>query len=56
MRVEKAKQFLKRGMAVAEVAIAVGLSDQSHLNRHFKRIVGVTPGQYRKMSTSFKPN
>lgn len=56
IRVEKAKQFLSQGMSIAEVAIAVGMSDQSHLTRHFKRIVGVTPGQYRRMSTSFKTN
>jgi AraC-like DNA-binding protein len=54
IRVEKAKQFLSQGMSIAEVAIAVGMSDQSHLTRHFKRIVGVPPGQYRRMSTSFK--
>jgi AraC-like DNA-binding protein len=24
----------------------VGFSDQSHLSRHFKRLVGVAPGQY----------
>jgi AraC-like DNA-binding protein len=54
IRVEKAKQCLRQGMAIAQTAIAVGLADQSHLNRHFKRIVGISPGQYRKMSTSFK--
>jgi AraC-like DNA-binding protein len=25
---------------------ATGFSDQSHLTRYFKRIVGVTPGRY----------
>lgn len=54
IRVEKAKQLLAQGKSVAEVAIAVGMSDQSHLTRHFKRIVGTTPGRYRSMSTSFK--
>ncbi|MCU0569206.1 MAG: AraC family transcriptional regulator [Oculatellaceae cyanobacterium Prado106] len=48
IRVEKAKQLLQQGMEIAAVAIAVGLSDQSHLTRHFKQIVGITPGQYRK--------
>jgi AraC-like DNA-binding protein len=52
VRVEKAKRLLSQEMTLAEVAIAVGLSDQSHLNRHFKRIVGITPGQYRQMSTA----
>lgn len=54
IRVEKAKQFLKQGMSLAETAIAVGMADQSHLNRHFKRIVGISPGQYRRVSISFK--
>ncbi|NJK49324.1 helix-turn-helix transcriptional regulator [Candidatus Gracilibacteria bacterium] len=54
IRVRKAKQFLEKGMSVADAAIAVGMSDQSHLTRHFKRIFGITPGCYRKMSTSFK--
>ena len=54
VRVDHAKYLLRQGMAIAEVAIAVGMSDQSHLNRHFKSIVGVTPGHYRRMSISFK--
>jgi AraC-like DNA-binding protein len=54
IRVEKAKQFLSQGISIAETAIAVGMSDQSHLTRHFKRIIGVSPGHYRTMSTSFK--
>ncbi len=56
IRVEKAKQLLKQGMSIADVAIMVGMSDQSHLTRHFKRIVGITPGRYRTMSISFKTN
>ncbi|MEW6498054.1 MAG: AraC family transcriptional regulator [Cyanobacteriota bacterium] len=54
IRIEKAKQLLAQGQSVSDVAIAVGMSDQSHLTRHFKRIVGITPGRYRRMSTSFK--
>ena len=42
----KAKQELKTSRPVSEVAIAHGFYDQSHLNRHFKRVFGVTPGQY----------
>ena len=30
----------------AEVAAAVGFHDQSHLTRHFKRLLGVTPGAF----------
>jgi AraC family transcriptional regulator len=42
-RIERAKQLLLKGMSVAEVASHSGFSHQSHLNRHFKRLVGATP-------------
>ena len=43
-RVERANFLLRKGdMTLAEVAGAVGFADQSHLDRHFKRIVGVSP-------------
>lgn len=29
-------------MGIAEVAVACGFTHQSHLNRHFKRLTGVT--------------
>jgi AraC-like DNA-binding protein len=45
-RVERAKQLLATGMPIAAAAFESGFTDQSHLNRHFKRFVGVTPGQY----------
>src|SRR5262245_24840880 len=48
-RVERAKQLLLAGtdLALAEVAAHAGFSDQSQLSHHFKRLVGVTPGQFR---------
>src|SRR5262249_44329760 len=48
-RVERAKQLLqaKTGLSLAEVAAHAGFSDQSQLCRHFKRLVGVTPGWFR---------
>jgi AraC family transcriptional regulator len=48
-RVERAKQLLQGGgdLSLAEVAADVGFSDQSQFCHHFKRIVGVTPGQFR---------
>lgn len=46
VRVRRAKEFLAAGLSPADVAQRVGFADQSHLNRHFKRIVGTTPGQY----------
>ena len=46
-RVGRAKGLLRAGAAPAQVAAEVGFYDQSHLNRHFKRRVGVTPVQYQ---------
>ncbi|WP_241759585.1 helix-turn-helix domain-containing protein [Pyxidicoccus parkwayensis] len=48
LRVARARTLLAQGMAAGDVAAEVGLYDQSQLNRHFKRIVGVTPGQYAR--------
>ena len=47
LRTRKAKDFLGRGLPIADVAAQTGFSDQSHLNRSFKRLLGYTPGQYR---------
>ena len=47
-RVERAKELLSSGnLGVAEVSQSVGFFDQSHLVRHFKSWVGVTPKAYR---------
>ena len=48
-RVERAKQLLQTGSAfsLAEVAAHAGFSDQSKFSHHFKRLLGVTPGQFR---------
>jgi AraC-like DNA-binding protein len=37
---------------LAQVAIDAGFSDQSHLNRVFRRFTGMTPGQYRTFLSS----
>jgi AraC-like DNA-binding protein len=34
---------------LAELALAAGFADQSHLTRSFKRQVGTTPGSWRRM-------
>ncbi|MFJ5309686.1 AraC family transcriptional regulator [Streptomyces sp. NPDC088350] len=47
-RVRRARRLLDAGTAPAEAAVAVGFTDQPHLNRHFTRIVGVPPGAYQR--------
>jgi AraC-like DNA-binding protein len=45
-RIEIARLQLLDGWPVADVAVRVGFYDQSHFTRHFKRLVGTTPGRY----------
>ncbi|GGS93271.1 AraC family transcriptional regulator [Streptomyces cinerochromogenes] len=47
-RVRRARRLLDAGATPAEAAVAVGFTDQPHLNRHFTRIVGVPPGAYQR--------
>jgi AraC family transcriptional regulator len=51
-RVERARQLLEAGtdLSLAEVALHTGFCDQSQFSHHFKRLVGVTPGQFRTPS------
>jgi AraC-like DNA-binding protein len=47
-RVERAKDMLARtDYSLTEIALAAGFSDQSHLARHFRQIVGSTPREFR---------
>ncbi|WP_246646389.1 helix-turn-helix transcriptional regulator [Nonomuraea ceibae] len=48
LRVRRARELLARGTPPAEAAQAAGFCDQSHLSRHFRRIVGTTPGAYQR--------
>jgi AraC-like DNA-binding protein len=48
VRVRHARRLLAAGRTAASVALEVGFCDQSHLIRHFKRVVGVTPGTYSR--------
>jgi AraC family transcriptional regulator len=46
-RIERARALLAAGrLTLAEVAAAVGFTDQSQFTRHFKRLVGVTPKRF----------
>ena len=46
LRVARAKELLRRGTPAAKVAPLVGFYDQAQLTRHFRRIVGTTPGRF----------
>ena len=51
VRMETARRLLtENGRSVKEVAHSVGYRNVSSFNRAFKRIVGVTPGEFRRVS------
>ena len=46
-RIERAKHLMQQNkLSLAEIATQVGFVDRSHLHRHFRRLVGVTPKTY----------
>jgi len=52
VRINRARKLLNSGAAISEVAYRAGFCDQSHLNRCFKRALGVTPGAYAAICAS----
>lgn len=50
LRLLRARQLLgDRDVTIADVAATCGFSDQSHLQRQFKKVAGTSPGLYRRM-------
>ncbi|TPN33650.1 helix-turn-helix transcriptional regulator [Mesorhizobium sp. B2-3-3] len=47
-RIARVKDLLGFDMPIAEIAIACGFADQSHMTRVFTDIVGVSPGRFRR--------
>ena len=47
-RVERAQEMLAQTeLSLSEIAYAAGFSDQSHLARHFRHMLGTTPREFR---------
>jgi AraC family transcriptional regulator len=50
-RVERAKLMMTSTRErLTDIALACGFADQSHLNRCFRRVLGTSPGLWRRMS------
>jgi AraC family transcriptional regulator len=48
-RVERAKQLLKdEKRAIVDIALECGFANQTHLNKHFRKLTGTTPKSYRQ--------
>jgi AraC family transcriptional regulator len=52
-RVERAKLMMtSTSERLADIALACGFADQSHFNRYFRRVVGMSPRRWRRMFES----
>ena len=48
-RIERAKVLMSStSQQLTEIALICGFADQSHLNRSFRRLIGVSPGRWRR--------
>jgi len=52
IRIEQVKFRIKANKnSAAEIALQCGFSNQSHMGRYFKKLVGISPRQYRNLVT-----
>ena len=54
-KVRKAQKLLEEEKSVCEVTYDAGFCDQSHLDRCFQKIVGLTPKEYKEASAPSEP-
>ena len=49
LRVEKARELLEStSLRVKVIMVRVGIQDQSHFTKDFKKVYGLTPSKYRE--------
>jgi AraC family transcriptional regulator len=56
LRVERARRLLERGATPSDASLAVGFFDQSHLARHMRRLIGISPARLRADSSKKRPD
>ncbi len=55
LRLSHACKLIKESkLSLLEIALTSGFNNQSHFNRVFKKIYGLTPGEYRRATTGKK--
>lgn len=54
MRIDRAMEMLAGDQPIVDIAPACGYSDQSAFTRQFRKVTGLTPGQYQLMCRRFK--
>lgn len=48
LRIDRARSLLRKRLPVGQVALETGFYDQSHFNRHFRRLVQMPPAEYAR--------
>ena len=54
VRIRHTQGLIEIGKSLAEIAVEAGFSSQSQMTRAFKKIIGVTPGQYAREFDIYK--
>lgn len=54
VRINHAKELLKKGNNIVDIALQTGFSHQSHFTNFFKKFVGMTPKQYSNIFSTVK--
>ena len=47
-RLMQSRKLIAEGWSLAETSLSLNFSDQSHFGRQFKRVYGMTPGEYQQ--------
>ena len=47
IKINRAKELLKKGFSIVDTALECGFTDQSHFHRNFLKIVATTPKEYQ---------
>lgn len=54
LRIKKAENLLSQGMSVTEAAMECGFSSVSYFSRTYKKIMGISPTEYKKTNKTAK--
>jgi len=55
IRIEKSKEYLRKGISITETCIAIGFESPSSFSTLFKSKTGLTPTEFQKRATFAKP-
>ena len=55
IRIERSKEYLRKGISITETCIAIGFENPSSFSTLFKSKTGLTPTEFQKRATFAKP-